>query len=879
MDLLRKSLGPFDIAALQETRWPGIGDRWVQIRDGSRYRVIWSGGKSPNNGVAIVLSKEYGNMVVEKHHVSDRICAITLESENDKTKIISCYAPATNNTSARELEFLNHLEEVSSTLRGRKHQKVIVCGDFNARIGCAKAADEKEPLSLGAGPHGFGETNTRGYELMRWAIEEELFICNTWTQNAGDQKWTWRMRSQDSRSLIDYVMISFHMVVDGCFIEDAGTTLLNSFANSDHHPVQQKLKLFGKNPTNSPKKPKAQRGVQYDYAALSNKELSEKYSERTSQPLIEGNGDPSTEDLWTNIKNCLEKAARDTLPQLKTNPSLKHKASSGKLKALIVEKRSLLKKGWHHLNDTERKHVNFIGKEIAKTLKEDMETYIETLCTTVDQSLNLNDSRTLHAATKLLARGQTVNPKPLIPPDTMQSHFKKVLNPTTAVNQVERESLISQIKDRLATLDPPQISKEAPSVDEVRTAIRALKTGKAIGPDRVPAELFQNCSDVLATKITSLIERIWNGDEIPKDLLITEIVALYKGKGERSSPDSYRGICIQNHITKLLSEIIRQRLNCLVDFQVGEYQTGFRQGRGTQDALFTFRLMLQNSSTAGQPIYSCFIDLVKAFDTCEWSIIFETLEGLNVPKNIISVIKKLYTNTVYSVKGTEDNTEPFGGCAGVKQGCVLSPSLFILTLDIILRVALEGKTDRKDMLAIISYILGYADDLAITEATMEELKETLESIDETISKANMNISTEKTKILTTDKDCKSKETVIRNHTFAHVQEFNYLGSMVDQSGTDKIAIQNQIRKASTTFGSMKDIWSANISPKAKLTTYRSIVRPRVMYSSETLYTTTETNHDLDVFERNCLRKILWIKWREHVENKELYERVTQIMGN
>ena len=66
------------------------------------------------------------------------------------------------------------------------------------------------------------------------------------------------------------------------------------------------------------------------------------------------------------------------------------------------------------------------------------------------------------------------------------------------------------------------------------------------------------------------------------------------------------------------------------------------------------------------------------------------------------------------------------------------------------------------MLAIISYILGYADDLAITGATLEELKETPENI----SKANMNISSQKTKILTTDKDCKSKEGVIRNHTFA-----------------------------------------------------------------------------------------------------------------
>ncbi len=73
--------------------------------------------------------------------------------------------------------------------------------------------------------------------------------------------------------------------------------------------------------------------------------------------------------------------------------------------------------------------------------------------------------------------------------------------------------------------------------------------------------------------------------------------------------------------------------------------------------------MMQKSKRLDQYVYTCFIDLIKAFDTCDWEIIFATLGALKVPTTILALVKRLYTESVYSVKGADTNNSFHGSAS------------------------------------------------------------------------------------------------------------------------------------------------------------------------------------------------------------------------
>ncbi len=113
----------------------------------------------------------------------------------------------------------------------------------------------------------------------------------------------------------------------------------------------------------------------------------------------------------------------------------------------------------------------------------------------------------------------------------------------------------------------------------------------------------------------------------------------------------------------------------------------------------------------------------------------------------------------------------------------------------------------------------------------------------------------------------------------HVPNFSYLGSIVTENCDEKASIDNLVRKGTIGFGTLGEIWNSGISQRAKMLAYRSVVRPKVLYAAETIYSTYETDAQLDVFDRSCIRKILKIHWSEYISNEQLKTRVRALLGD
>ena len=138
---------------------------------------------------------------------------------------------------------------------------------------------------------------------------------------------------------------------------------------------------------------------------------------------------------------------------------------------------------------------------------------------------------------------------------------------------------------------------------------------------------------------------------------------------------------------KILANILLKRLiQHVSEDLMPETQCGFRQNRSTSDMIFAARQILEKSREQYRDLHMCFIDLSKAFDTVERSMLWEVLRRSGCPEKFVSLIRQIHDGMEARVKVSDLESEPFGVSRGVKQGCTLAPVLFNLYITYITRL-------------------------------------------------------------------------------------------------------------------------------------------------------------------------------------------------
>ena len=253
-----------------------------------------------------------------------------------------------------------------------------------------------------------------------------------------------------------------------------------------------------------------------------------------------------------------------------------------------------------------------------------------------------------------------------------KEHYHDLLNQCSTVS----DDVFDQIPQRPLR---DELSTE-PTMSEVTKAISQLKN-KATGPDGIPAEVFKAGGLLLTHELLLLLTKIWQNEEISTDLRDALIVTIFK-KGDKSDCGNYRGISLLSIAGKILARILTNRLQ-----PIAESQCGFRSLRGTVDMIFSARQLQEKCREQNRPLYMAFIDLTKAFDTVNRHALWMTLAKIGCPEKYINILKLLHDNmraTVLSNNATE--SEPFSVSTGVKQGCVIAPTLFSIYISSILHL-------------------------------------------------------------------------------------------------------------------------------------------------------------------------------------------------
>ena len=168
------------------------------------------------------------------------------------------------------------------------------------------------------------------------------------------------------------------------------------------------------------------------------------------------------------------------------------------------------------------------------------------------------------------------------------------------------------------------------------------------------------------------------------------IVTIWKRKGSKSDCNNYRGISLLAIAGKILGKVLLKRLtNTIIEPTLPESQCGFRANRGTTDMIFSARQIQEKSREQQRDLYMVFIDLTKAFDSINRTGLWSLLSKFGCPSKLTNIIQQLHEGMMGRVCADGMESNGFAVTVGVKQGCVIAPSLFSLFFAAMLMEATE----------------------------------------------------------------------------------------------------------------------------------------------------------------------------------------------
>ncbi|KAI5741951.1 hypothetical protein M8J77_001464 [Diaphorina citri] len=585
-----------EIVGISEVRWKDQGDQWMED-----YRIIHAGDEKGFAGVGIVLNKYWGKRVKSVVLLSERIMLVKLFiNDKENLAIIQTYFPTSAYTDEEVEEVYDQLDEVLDLVDN--NDTLIVLGDWNAVVG-----DIKEDNVTGN--YGYGRRNRRGQRLIDFCKEKDFIITNTLFKQPVKRRYTWTKPGGTEHFQIDYIIVRRkHMK---CVLQSK--TYPGADITSDHNLLSMKFRLMGRKQRWLIKNKQS-----FDTTKLRNMETKQKYQRAVKEEfnnVVEPERIIDVNEKWTIMKDSILKAANKTLGATKNPP--RKPWIDGKIIELIEERRK-------HKNakDIEGKirykhWKNLVNRECKKAKEE----WLKNLCEEIDTDLQKGK---LEKAYSLIHK--YFGKKKMMTNSIEDEHGRLLVNENDIVTRWKNyiETLYDDNND-LKDLEEEEESGPEITKDEFDRALNALKGKKACGKDQIPAELIKHLDEEMRNLMFLFIKEVYESGNVPQDFQESDMVIIPKKTKSRKCED-FRTLSILSHTSKILTGIVKKRIERKIEQNLHDDQFGFRHGKGTREAILSLRLLIDESMRVHKPIFIAFVDLQKAFDNINWNLMLEILK-------------------------------------------------------------------------------------------------------------------------------------------------------------------------------------------------------------------------------------------------------------
>ena len=209
---------------------------------------------------------------------------------------------------------------------------------------------------------------------------------------------------------------------------------------------------------------------------------------------------------------------------------------------------------------------------------------------------------------------------------------------------------------------------------------------KAGGGDGIPVELFQILKDDALKVLHSIYQQIWKTQQWPQDWKRSVFVPIPK-KGNAKECSNYCTIALISHTSTVMLKILQARLQQYMNHELPDVQAGFRKGRGIRDQIVNILWIINKARQFQKNIYFCLVDYAKAFDCVDHNKLWKILKEIGIPDHLTCLLRNLDVGQEATVRTGHRTTDWFLIRKGIRQGCILSPYLFNLYAEYIMRNA------------------------------------------------------------------------------------------------------------------------------------------------------------------------------------------------
>ena len=350
------------------------------------------------------------------------------------------------------------------------------------------------------------------------------------------------------------------------------------------------------------------------------------------------------------------------------------------------------------------------------------------------------------------------------------------------------------------------------SSGKVVEAIGLLKTG--IGFDGIHSNHFKFISNFSILYLTRFINACFIHNYFPRSILAGVVTPIVKNKSSSlSCSQNYREVMISSNFLKLIEYIL---LPVLKNFtRVSPYQFGYREKASTILASALLKETINAYSAANNSVYSCFIDLSKAFERINHRILFTKLRNKGVPEFLIEILSSIFSQSVVSVHWQGIFSKEWNVSKGARQGGVLSALLFVLYFDDILTEISNMSYGCRLGLAKMN-VLAYADDVVLSAPSLAGLQQMLNKFMVLIKEHEFVVNVDKTCFMIFNNklkvDC-SPLLNIDDKNLNRVFSFKYLGCILTENMCEASDMEKCMAAFNKSFGVLfRKFYSLDIEP-------------------------------------------------------------------
>jgi len=300
---------------------------------------------------------------------------------------------------------------------------------------------------------------------------------------------------------------------------------------------------------------------------------------------------------------------------------------------------------------------------------------------------------------------------------------------------------------------------------------------------------------------------------------------------------------------------LQARLQQYMNHKLPDPQAGFRKCRGTRGQTANICWIIKKARELQKNIYFCFTDYANVFDCMDHNKLWKILQEMGIPDHLTCLLRNLYAGQEATVRTGYGTKDWFQIGKGVRQGCILSPCLFNLHAEYIMRNAglEEAQAGIKIARRNINN-LRYADDITLMVESEEELKSLFIKVKEESEKVGLKLNIQKNKIMASGPITLWQ---IDGETMETVTDFIFLGSKITADGDCSHEIKRRLlleRKAMTNLDRI--LKSRDIILPTKVHLIKVLVFPVVTYGCESWTIKKAERRRIDAFELWCWRRLL-----------------------